>query len=192
MLSEKQFRDRARTELRQIGEQVASFAADRDIYWKVEREIIAGNPRLAEERSAFLDMLRGAYADAMSARVLRLLDDGASLPRILAQLGDYPQLLHDKITDREIAHDSGALRSAAEELRSVLQPHAAHHERTLPALAPVHRALDRAVDVLSSTLKTYYWIVADSYLPMQVQYEEDPLAIFRFPWAKLEPKGATG
>ena len=192
MLSEKQFRERARTELRQIGEQVLSLSTDREIYWKVEREIIAKNPRLHEERSAFLDMLRGAYAEAMSARVLRLLEDDASLPRILAQLGDYPQLLHDKVTDREFDDDRKALDEAAAELKRVLQPHSAHHERTLPALAPIHRALDRAVDLLSSTLKTYYWIVADSYLPMDVQYAEDPLAIFQFAWAKAEPKGAAG
>lgn len=189
MLSEKQFRDRARTELRLIGEQVLSLAADRDIYWKLEREIIEPNPRLHDTRSAFVDMLRGAYADALAARVLRLLDSeegGASLLRVLSQLGDYPQLLHDKITDREFADDRKALQQAASDVKLVLQPHFSHHERTLPALASVHRALDQAIDLLVSTLKTYYWIIAEGYLPLDIQYAEDPLAIFRFAWAMPE------
>ncbi|MGC2109195.1 MAG: hypothetical protein WA655_06730 [Candidatus Korobacteraceae bacterium] len=189
MLSEKQFCDRARTELRVIGAQVLSLATDRDIYWKLEREIIEPNPRLHGTRSAFVDMLRGAYADALSARVLRLLDSaggGDSLLRVLSQLGDYPQLLHNKITDREFADDRKALQQAASDLERVLQPHFAHHERTLPALAAVHRALDQAIDLLISTLKTYYWIIAEGYLPLDIQYAEDPLAIFRFAWSASE------
>jgi hypothetical protein len=192
MLSEKQFRDRARTELRLIGEQVLSLASDRDIYWKFEREVIEPNPRLHGARSPFLDLLRGAYADALAARVLRLLDSargGASLLRVLSQLADYPQLLHDKITEREFADDRKALQQAASDLERILQPHFAHHERTLPALASLHRALDTAIDLLISTLKTYYWIIAGNYLPLDLEYTEDPLSIFRFAWAAPESSG---
>src|ERR1700757_939287 len=97
MLTEKQFRERARSELRQIGEQLRGLAADRDVYWKLEREIVEPNPQLKNNRSAFFDMLRGCYVDAMTARVLRLLqpaDADVSLPRILEQLTKYPDLLH--------------------------------------------------------------------------------------------------
>ena len=38
-------------------------------------------------------------------------------------------------------------------------PHVAHHERTLPALASLHRELDAALDRMIETVKTYYWIV---------------------------------
>jgi multidrug resistance efflux pump len=188
MVMEKQFRERARSELREIRNQVLSLARDRDIYWKLEREVIERNPQL-RARNAFLDMVRAAYADAMAARVLRLLDTGntdLSLPRVLTQLADYPHLLHDKVSAREFADDRAELDRAAVNLKQVLGPHFAHHERTLSALASTHRELDQAIDAIIATLKTYYWIVADAYLDFEVSYPEDPLAVFRFPWIKPE------
>jgi hypothetical protein len=189
MLSEKQFRERARSELREIRNQVLSLARDRDVYWKVEREIIAPNPQLHGVRNGFLDMVRAAYADAMAARVLRLLDAedvDLSLQRVLTQLGDYPHLLHDKVSEREFADDRAELDRATANLKRVLNPHFAHHERTLSALASTHRELDEAIDMIISTLKTYYWIIAEAHLDFEVSYPEDPLAIFQFPWAKPE------
>ena len=186
MLSEKQFRERAKSELRQIANQVLSVATDRNVYWRLEREIIQPNPQLRDARSAFLDLVRGAYADATAARVLRLLDgqDSAiSLPRVLGQLASYPQLLHDRITERECAADQAALAQAAENLKQVSEPHFAHHERTLSALAATHRATDAAIDLTVSTVKTYYWIVADSYIDLDIQHAEDPMAIFSSAWA---------
>lgn len=186
MLSEKQFRERAKGELRQIGSQVLSLATDRDVYWRMEREIIQPNPQLRNARSAFLDLLRGAYTDATAARVLRLLDGqdtGISLPRVLEQLANYPQLLHDRITEQECAADRAALQQVATNLQQVIEPHFAHHERTLSALASTHRELDRAIDLMISTVKTYYWIVADSYIDLDIQHSEDPMAIFSSAWA---------
>ncbi len=185
MLSEKQFRERAKVELREIGKQVASLATDRDIYRKLESEVIATNPRLESSRNAFIVMVRGAYADAMAIRVLRLLDadsSGLSLRRVLAQIGEYPQLLHDKVGDREFANDSATLERAAANLKAAVDPHFSHHERTPSALASTHRALDEAIDAMIATLKTYYWVVGDGYLDLEVKYAEDPLAIFRFAW----------
>jgi multidrug resistance efflux pump len=189
MLSEKQFRERARSELREIRNQVLSLARDRDVYWKVEREIIAPNPQLHGVRNGFLDMVRAAYADAMAARVLRLLDAedvDLSLQRVLTQLEDYPHLLHDKVSEREFADDRAELDRATANLKRVLNPHFAHHERTLSALASTHRELDEAIDMIISTLKTYYWIIAEAHLDFEVSYPEDPLAVFQFPWAKPE------
>jgi hypothetical protein len=180
MLSEKQFRERTKGELRQIGNQVLGLATDRDIYRKMEREVILPNPRLAEARSPFLDMLRGCYADAMTARLLRLLDGedgGISLPRALTQLADYPQLLEDRLTQSEFANDRGALERAAAGLKHVSATHLDHHERTLSALASTHRALDDALDLMIETVKTYYWIVAESYIDLEVKHSEDSLAI---------------
>jgi hypothetical protein len=186
MLSEKQFRERAKIELRQIGNQVLGLATDRDIYWKLEREIIQPNPQLCQARSAFLDMLRGCYADAMTARVLGLLqgeEGGVSLPRVLAQLAEYPQLLHDQITESELADDRARLINAAAELQGAGAPRVGHHERTLSALAATHRALDSAIDRMISTVKTYYWIVTETHLDLDVQHSENPLSIFQFAWA---------
>jgi predicted component of type VI protein secretion system len=186
MLSEKQFRERAKIELRQIGSQVLSLATDRDIYWKLEREIIQPNPQLCEARSAFLDMLRGCYADALAARLLRLLrgeEGGLSLPRVLAQLAEYPQLLHGQITERELADDRAALTAAAAGLQGASAPRVGHHERTLSALAATQRELDSAIDRIISTVKTYYWIVTETHLDLDVKHPEDPLSIFQFAWA---------
>ncbi len=185
MLSEKQFRERAKTELRQIGDQVLALATDRDIYWKLEREIIQNNPQLCEARSDLLDMLRGCYVDAMVGRLVRLLDgeDDVSLPRVLTQLVDYPELLHDRITQSEFADDRGALERAAARLKSFSASHVGRRERTLSALASAHRELDAALTVIIAVVETYYWIVTDGYIDLDVEYSEDPLSIFQFAWA---------
>jgi hypothetical protein len=186
MLSEKQFRERARTELRQIGEQLKGLATDRDVYWKLEREIVEPNPQLKSRRSAVLDMLRGCYVEAMTARVLRLLepaDGDASLPRILEQLSAYSDLLHNKLSQREFADDRKALDQAVINIKRAALPRAAHHERTLSALATAHRELDAALDLMIADVKNYYWIVTDSYLDVEVNHAGDPLSIFEFAWA---------
>jgi hypothetical protein len=185
MLSEKQFCERAKVELREIGKQVVSLATDRDVYRMLETEIIPLNSRLQDSRSPFLDMVRNTYTDATAMGVLKLLDpenDGLSLRRVLAQIGEYPQLLHDKVGDREFADDCSALERAAANLKAVLVPHFSPHERTPSALSSTHRALDGAIDVMISTLETYYWVVAEGYLDLEIRYAEDPLAIFRFAW----------
>lgn len=186
MLSKKQFRERARSQLRQIGSQLRGLATDRDVYWKLEHEIVRPNPQLHDGRSAVLDMVRGCYVDGVTARVLRLLepaDGDASLPGVLAQLAEYPQILHDKITEGELADDRAALQQAAEHVVQVALPRAEHHERTLAALASAHRELDAAIDLMISTVKTYYWIVNESYIDLDVSYADDPLSIFQFAWA---------
>ena len=134
-------------------------------------------------------MVRGAYADAMAIRVLRLLDAdsaGLSLRHVLAQIAGYPQLLHDKVGDREFANVLP---------RSIVRPPTSKlswtrifpiTKRTPSAKASTHRALDEAIDTMISTLKTYYWVVTDGHLDLQVTYAEDPLAIFRFAWIEVE------
>jgi hypothetical protein len=185
MLSEKQFRERAKTELRQIAEQLLGLAADRDIYTRFEREIVQNNPQLLSARSEFIDMLRGCYADAMAARMLRLLDGdgGPSLPGVLTALAQHGQIMRDKITDREFTDDRAALQLASVNIQRAMVPHTVHHERTLPALASLHRELDSALDLMMETAKTYYWIVADSYMQLDVKYSGDPLSVFQSAWA---------
>jgi len=186
MLSEKQFREHARAELRQIAKQLKGLATDRDVYWKLEREIVEPNVQLHHSRSAFLDMLRGCYVDAMAGRILRLLQPAeadVSLPRILEQLAAYPELLHDRLSQRELADDRRALQQAIIDIKHVTLPRTAHHERTLPALASAHRAIDATIDQLLAFVKNYYWIIADSHIGLEVSHAEDPIAIFQFAWA---------
>ena len=186
MLSEKQFRERARTELRQIGDQLLALAADRDIYRKFEHDIVDNNPQLQAPRCAFVDMLRGCYADAMAARILRLLDGngGPSLPQVLTALAQHEQIMRDKISEREFGDDRTALQDAFKKIQRAMVPHWAHHERTLPALSSLHRELDAALDLMIETAKTYYWIVTDCYMRLDVKYAEDPLSIFERAWAR--------
>jgi hypothetical protein len=186
MLSEKQFRERTRTELRKIGDQLVGLATDRDVYWKFEREIVQNNPQLQSTRNAFIDMVRASYADAMAARVLRLLDEdgGPSLPQVLNALARHEQIMRDKISEREFSDDRAALLQAFAKVQRVMVPHTAHHERTPSALASLHKELDAALDLMMEAVKTYYWIVSDGYMQLDVKYSEYPLSIFEFAWAK--------
>jgi hypothetical protein len=184
MLSEKQFRDRAVRELREIGKQVLSLATDRDLFGKLEIEIIQSNPRLSSSSSPYLSMLRGAYTDATTMRLRRLFAPEAALSvrRLLTQISEYPAVLHDKITESELSGDVTELDRVGVYLKEHVDPHFSNHERTPAALAPTNRELDRAIDLLIDCIRRYYWIVADSYIDLAVSYSEDPLAVFRFPW----------
>jgi hypothetical protein len=130
-------------------------------------------------------MLRGCYADAMAARALRLLgaDVAPSLPGVLTALAQHAQIMHDKVSEREFADDRAALQQAVVNLQRVMVPRAAHYERTLAALASLQRELDIVLDRMIETVKTYYWIVSDSYIELDVKHSGDPLAVFMFPWA---------
>jgi hypothetical protein len=44
-------------DLEEIGNEVMELATDREVYWKVQREVIQRNARLLEMRSAFFDMM---------------------------------------------------------------------------------------------------------------------------------------
>jgi DNA-binding transcriptional MerR regulator len=184
MLSEKQFRDRASTELRKIGKQVKQLATDRDLYRKLESDVLAVNPRLSKP-NVYLAMIRGAYTDAMLSRVLRLIDAegaGLSLRRIMAQLREHPHLMHDKLTGREFADDVAQLDRASEQIKRHLDSHLGAHERKASALQPSHRALNHGLDLLLDLLRKYYWIVSDAYLDLDVKHEGDPLGVFHFAW----------
>ena len=111
MISEKQFKDRAVRELREVGKQAQALATDRDLYQKLESEVIQPNPRLSSEAGAYLAMVRGAYTDATSMRLRRIfnLDSALSIRRLMSQLFDHPDLLHGKLTATELAKDVDAV-----------------------------------------------------------------------------------
>ena len=150
MLNEKQFRDRAARELREIGKQVASLATDRDLYQRLEADVIPSNPRLSSSGSPFLSMVRGAYTDATTMRLRRLFapDAALSLRRFLAQISDYPELLHDKLTAKELSADLSEFDRLGVYLKEQVEPHFSNHERTPAAVATTNRELDRAIDFL--------------------------------------------
>jgi hypothetical protein len=122
----------------------------------------------------------------MRLRRLFAADANLSLRRLLAQISGYPDLLHDKLTAKELSSDVGELERMAAYLKEHVDPHFTNHERTPAALATTDRELDRAIDLLIDCVKRYYWIVSDACMDLDVSYSEDPLAVFRFPW--IEPK----
>ncbi len=50
------------------------LATDRDIYWKVQEDVIRKNGRLLAMHSAFFDMMNDAYAHATASRIRRLVE----------------------------------------------------------------------------------------------------------------------
>lgn len=188
MLNVKQFQDRAVRELREIGKQVLSLATDRDLYRRLEAEVIKPNPRLSSSGSPYLAMLRGAYTDAATMRLRRLFAPEAalSLRRLLSQISEYPTLLHDKLTTKELSGDLADLEGVAAYLKEHVDPHFSNRDRTPSALATTNRELDRAIDLLIDCVKRYYWIVANSYIDFDVRFSEDPLSVFRFPWIETK------
>ena len=184
MLNEKQFRDRAVRELREIGKQVQSLAADRALYHSLQSDVIAANPQLANSSNPYLLMVRAAYTDATTMRLRRLFapDANLSLRRIVAQVADYPDMLHDRLTAKELSSDLADLDQLATLLKENLDPHFSAHERTPAALAATNRDLDRAIHLLAECVKRYYWIVADAYLDVEPSGVDDALIIFRSPW----------
>src|SRR5215469_3409927 len=188
MLTEKQFCDRASRELREIGTQVQSLASDRELFRKLESEIVANNARLDDSGANFLATIRAAYTDAMTMRLRRLYapDANLSLRRIVAQFSDYPDLLHNKLTGRELTSDLADLDRTATYLKEHIDPHFISRERTPAALTSANRELDRGLDLLIDCLKRYYWLVADAHIDLEPAAEQDPLAVFRFAWIESQ------
>ncbi len=186
MLKEKQFRERASRELRELGNQVLSLCTDRELYRRLEAEVLEANPDLAGNGSAFLELVRGAYTDATTMRLRRLVAPEAnlSLRRTIVQLSDYPDLLHQRVNSRELVDDAASLDKMAVHLKEQIEPHFLAHERTPGALAPTLRELDRALDLVSELLKKYYWVVCEGHLDLAVKTSGDPFAALRRVWAK--------
>ena len=184
MLNEKQFRERAIRELREIAKRVQGLQADRALYLKLESEVIGANSSLAESASPYLTLFRAAYTDATTMRLRRLfaLDADLSLRRLVAQFSDYHDICLDKLTDKELSTDRGELEGVGTILKEQMEAHFSAHERTTAALATANRELDRAIDLLADCVKRYYWIVSDSYIEVEPSPIADPLAVFRNPW----------
>ena len=188
-LSSANFRERALQELAAIRDEVLDLATDRDIYWKVEREVIQCNPRILSIRSAYLDMVRGSYADSVSSRVRRLIDEDGrtiSLRKLLVELRGYPDLFSREGSSEELERDIEELHRTTRKIKDFVDQHVAHHQRNPVATVPTHRELNESIDTLIAVLRKYYAILAGSDLSVVVEYLEGPLAIFQFPW--IDPK----
>jgi hypothetical protein len=188
MLSETQFRERAVRELRAIGKQVQSIATDRALFRRLESEVIPNNPALEASPGPYLPLFRAAYTDAMIMRLRRLYapDASVSLRRLITQICEYPDMLHEKLTSKELATDLAEFETLSTLLKEKIDPHFGAHERTTAALESANREVDRALDHLADCIKRYYWIVADAYIDVEPAVESDSLAIFRAAWT--EPK----
>ena len=170
-------------ELREIGKQVLSLATDRDLYRKLEADVIQRNSRLSASANPYLSMMRGAYTDATTMRLRRLFapDANLSLRRLVTQISDYPEMLHDKLTSKELSGDLAELDRTE---RSISRNIWIRTSQTTSGLRrrwrPQTASLTGRIDLLIDCIKRYYWIVSDSYIDLDVSYSEDPLAVFRF------------
>jgi hypothetical protein len=132
MLSSSNFRIRASAELAEIRDEILDLATDRDVYWKVQREVIQQNPRLLNARNAFFDMMNDSYAHATASRIRRLIDRDyrvISLRRLIEALGDYPDLLSGKMSTENRKDDLATLDRTCEKVKGYVDQFVAHHER---------------------------------------------------------------
>ena len=129
-------------------------------------------------------MIRGSYTDATTMRLRRLFapDANLSLLRLIGQMSEYPDMMHDKLTGKELAHDLAEIDQLGTFLKEQIDPHFSNHERTPAALETANRVIDRAIDLLRDCVKRYYWIVSDSYIEVDPIWSSDELAIFQKPW----------
>jgi len=184
-LSSTGFFERSRLELLEIRDEIIDLATDRDIYWKVQHEVIQSNAKLMTARSPFFDMLNDAYAHAAAMRVRRLVDKNnrtISLRRLLENLRKYADLLEGKITESELASDISELSRATSNIKDYVDQFIAHHDRTPEASAPIYRDLNSAIDLLIQIFKKYYRVLSGSDIDVTVHYLENPLHIFQFSW----------
>lgn len=185
MLSSSNFQIRASQELAEIRNEVLDLATDRDVYWKVQREVVQRNARLLGTRNPFLDMVNDAYAHATASRVRRLVDRDyrvISLRRLIEALGDYPDLLTGKMPVGDLKKDLAQMDRTCEKVKDYVDQFVAHHDRSSSAAVPTHRELNEAVDALIATFRKYYAVINGADIDVVVSYLEEPLSIFRFPW----------
>jgi len=184
-MNSSNFRARAAQEMIEIRNEVQDLATDRDVYWKVQRDVIQKNARLLTTRSPFFDMLNDAYAHATASRVRRLVDHDSrtvSLRRLIAQLAAYPDLLAGKMSADDLKRDLAELDTTCKKVKDYVDQFVAHHDRNSCAPAPTHRELNEAVDTLVAKFRTYYALIHNADIDVVVGYLEDTLSIFRFPW----------
>jgi hypothetical protein len=194
MLSSSNFRMRAAQELNEIRNEVLDLATDRDVYWKVQREVIQQNVRLLTTRSPFLDMLNDAYAHATASRIRRLVDHdyrAVSLRRLIEELAQYPDLLAGKMSLDDLKQHLAELDGTCKKVKDYVDKFVAHHDRSRSVPVPTHRELNEAVDTLIATFRKYYALINDTDIDVVVSYLEDPLSIFRFAWMDT-PERPTG
>ena len=172
--------------LPKIADEVKSLATDRDIYWKVQREVIQRNPRFLEMRSPFFEMLNDAYAHGTAMRVRRLVDPTKgtiSLTRLLEAMGrKNPELLGSRVPAAELAKDINELKATTLKVKGYVDQYVAHQDQSPTAPRPSYQELDTAIELLVRLTTKYYKVLAESDVDVAVSYLGDPLAIFRFAW----------
>ena len=105
--TKKQFRERAVGELREIGEQVQGLTTDRKLYPSFETEVITANPGLAHSSNPYLALIRGCYTKATTMRAPSPAGSrrGPLVTSVNSQISEYEELLHDKLTGKELNAD---------------------------------------------------------------------------------------
>lgn len=184
-------------DLERLRDEILCLATDRDIYWKVQKEVIQRNSKLLTIRSPFIDMLDRSYAHATVASIRRLTDGRkgtVSLTRVLRELQGQPEKFVRHIGEvagekwvmqvnkKEIEQDLKSLQETCEPVKRYADQYVAHHDRVPDPELPKYRDVNKAIDELSRIFKKYYALLAGGDLEPVVSYLEGPLAVFRFAW----------
>jgi hypothetical protein len=180
-------------DLNELWSEIMELATDRDIYWKVQHEVIQKNARLLSMRSAFFDIMNNAYAHSMASRVRRLVDRRQrtlSLRTLIEWVMKKPDLWHGKFTLQDLKTDLVVLDKTCTKVKRYVDQFIAHHDRSSSAAVPTHKDLNNAVDKIVDVFRRYHVLLTGSDIEPVLQYLEHPLAIFTFPW--LEANGPNG
>lgn len=183
-------------EIDELRNEIVDLATDRDIYWKVQHEVIQKNARLLITTSAFFDMLNNSYAHATAVRVRRLVDQRSrtlSLRRLIQDLGRCPELFLEKFSKEDLRADMALLDATCKKVKCYVDQFVAHHDRNGSAAIPTHKELNEAVDTIVSVYRRYYGLLKNTDIDPLLHYVVEPLAIFTFPWvnASTDQKHAS-
>jgi hypothetical protein len=178
-----------------IRSEILALATDHNVYWKVQREVIQRNARLLQMRSPFLDMLNEAYVHGTAVRIRRLIDrDGrtVSLRNLLCTVKEHCDLFRDNPSSAGLMRDLDRLDTVCTKVKAYVDQYVAHHDRErLEKNVPTYVDLNDAIEVIVEIFRRYYSAFCGADLNPVIEYSEEPLAIFHFPWIESSAKAGV-
>jgi hypothetical protein len=174
--------------LEEIRDEVIALATDRHLFWKLQLDVIQRNARLIKMNSPIIDLINDSYAHAAAARIRRLLDRNsrtASLLVLLKELRKYPAASLTKLRISELDVDTAKLVKSAAKVKTYVDKYVAHNDRYRLPDSPTHRELNDCIEVIVKVFRKYYAAIAGGDLDVVIDFRDDPLKIFEFPW--IEP-----
>ena len=178
-----------------LKEEMFALVTDVDTYWRLQKNIIQRNPRLASMRSPFFEMLNSAYISATTSALRRLAEKqnrdrtNVSLRIIVeyvrAKPADFDQLLGTTADD-----DIRLLDEIERNIKDFADRRIAHRDRRgLSSPLPRYGQVRKGVADLAEIFRKYHCSLEGSDLELKIFYIED-FDIFTFAW--IEPGRENG